>query len=161
MIVRQLTFNDYDESINIHSPKIIAAVKKLSLEIGTESRGAIFTRSEVVDFMLDLIGYTENKQLHKLRLLEPSFGGGSFLLPAIDRLLKSWQFSQCKKTIIEDLGNAICAVELHHKTLEWSSKNRHIFKRLFLNAYLRRFASVICNQDTNAPGNSYKTCECI
>ena len=45
--------------------------------------------------------------------------------------------------------------------LEWSSKNRHIFKRLFLNAYLRRFASVICNQDTNAPGNSYKTCECI
>ena len=47
---------------------------------GLEARVAIFTRSEVVDFILDLAGYTEDQPLHEKRLLEPSFGGGDFLL---------------------------------------------------------------------------------
>ena len=32
-------------------------------------RGAVFTRTEVVDFMLDLIGYTPDRPLWKYRLL--------------------------------------------------------------------------------------------
>lgn len=36
-----------------------------------KSRGAIPTRQEVVDFMLDLIGFTTGKPLHEQRLLEP------------------------------------------------------------------------------------------
>lgn len=55
------------------------------------ARGAIFTRSEVVDFILDLAGYTEDQLLHEKRLLEPSFGGGDFLLPIIQRLLSAWR----------------------------------------------------------------------
>ncbi len=46
-------------------------------------RGAIFTRKEVVEFILDLSGYTVDQELSQFRLLEPSFGEGNFLL--IDR----------------------------------------------------------------------------
>jgi hypothetical protein len=52
-------------------------------------RGAVFTRREVVDFILDLAGYTVDKPLYRYRLLEPSFGNGDFLLPVIERLLAS------------------------------------------------------------------------
>ncbi|NWH08525.1 MAG: modification methylase PaeR7I, partial [Alphaproteobacteria bacterium] len=36
---------------------------------GIEDRGAIFTRREVVDFILDLVGYTSDKPLFEERLL--------------------------------------------------------------------------------------------
>ena len=55
----------------------------------SDERGAIFTRPEVVDFMLDLIGYTPDRPLWQFRLLEPSFGGGEFLLRAVERLLEA------------------------------------------------------------------------
>src|SRR3546814_1202226 len=54
-------------------------------------RGAIFTRREVVDFILDLVGYTSERPLQEQALLEPSFGDGDFLLVAIDRLLAAWR----------------------------------------------------------------------
>lgn len=79
-----------------------------------EERGAVFTRREVADFILDLTGYTTDRPLHQFRLLEPSFGGGDFLLPAVSRLLTAYaarfpDFSD----IVENLGSAIRAVELH------------------------------------------------
>ena len=113
---QQLSFDLFSESACTHSPMVAAAIEKLSAEAGTESRGAIFTRAEVVDFILDLAGYTENKPLHEKRLLEPSFGGGDFLLPAIGRLLTAWRSSQHANTLVEALGDAIRAVELHRKT---------------------------------------------
>lgn len=83
---------------------------------GSRLRGAIFTRSEVVDFILDLAGYTEDQPLHEKRLLEPSFGGGDFLLPIIQRLLSAWRAARPNGTAVDDLGDAIRAVELHHDT---------------------------------------------
>src|SRR5260221_9029554 len=56
---------------------------------GAEARGAVFTRLEVVEFILDLAGYTADQPLQGLRLLEPSFGAGDFFLPALQRLLKA------------------------------------------------------------------------
>lgn len=116
MVLRQLTLNDYDEEIELRSPKVIAAVKKLALESTSESRGAVFTRQEVVEFILDLTGFREGQELHKKRLMEPSFGGGDFLLPAINRLLDSWQKTSSEKPDIEDLSDSIRAVELHSET---------------------------------------------
>jgi len=83
---------------------------------GIEERGAIFTRREVVDFILDLSGYTADRPLYELRLLEPSFGDGDFLLPAIDRLLQAWERAG-KPDPITSLGNAIRAVELHRASM--------------------------------------------
>ncbi|MUI45745.1 Eco57I restriction-modification methylase domain-containing protein [Pseudomonas aeruginosa] len=94
----------------------MAATEALATEGGLEARGAIFTRSEVVDFILDLAGYTEDQPLHEKRLLEPSFGGGDFLLPIIQRLLSAWRAARPNGTAVDDLGDAIRAVELHHDT---------------------------------------------
>ena len=101
-----------------HSSEVAAAIEKLSAATGTESRGAIFTRIEVVEFILDLVGYTEDKPLGRSRLLEPSFGGGDFLLPAVTRLLRAWRAGKSTRPAIDDLGHAIQAVELHQATFE-------------------------------------------
>lgn len=42
-----------------------------------QHHGVVFTRVPVVEFMLDLVGYHPDEQLHALRLLEPSFGDSS------------------------------------------------------------------------------------
>lgn len=83
-----------------------------------KARGAVFTRPEVVDFILDLAGYTSNKPLHKKRILEPSFGCGDFLLAIIERLLAAWQKAGSNGSLLDSLGNAIRAVELHHDSFQ-------------------------------------------
>jgi Eco57I restriction-modification methylase/TaqI-like C-terminal specificity domain len=95
---------------------LATAIEKLSSAAGTESRGAIFTRAEVVDFILDLAGYTEDQPLHEKRLLEPSFGGGDFLLPVVRRLLVAWRSAKKHSSVLEDLGDTLRAVELHRET---------------------------------------------
>lgn len=93
---------------------IDAAVEKLAT--GSDGdRGAIFTRVEVVEFMLDLIGYTSTKKLFRKRLLEPSFGHGDFLFPSIDRLLTSWERYGTEPS---QLLNSIRAIELHQASLD-------------------------------------------
>ncbi len=97
---------------------ITAAVAQLA-NAGVEERGAIFTRREVVDFILDLVGYTADRPLHRRKLLEPSFGDGDFLLPAIERLVEAWANSSEKSgDAALDLRDSIRAVELHHATFE-------------------------------------------
>ena len=90
------------------------AVRTLS-NAGIEARGAVFTRREVVNFILDLSGYTVDRPLHELRLLEPSFGDGDFLVPAVQRLLTAWHEAG-KPDAVSSLANSIRAVELHEST---------------------------------------------
>ncbi|MFA4969660.1 MAG: Eco57I restriction-modification methylase domain-containing protein [Sulfuritalea sp.] len=115
---RQLSLDLNGGLSRSHSSKVAAAIEKLSAAAGTESRGAIFTRAEVVEFILDLVGYTEDKPLTKNRLLEPSFGGGDFLLPVVSRLLRAWRVEKNKRSALDDLGEAIRAVELHRETFK-------------------------------------------
>ena len=95
---------------------ITAAVEEMAAAGGVEERGAIFTRREVVDFILDLCGYTADKPLHRQRLLEPSFGDGDFLLPAIERLLAAWKASGDEGDPLKALGDSLRAVEVHRDT---------------------------------------------
>lgn len=95
---------------------VMAASEALATQGGIEARGAVFTRAEVVDFILDLVGYTEDQPLHKKRLLEPSSGGGDFLLPIVGRLLTAWRAAKDSGAALDDLGDAIRAVELHRET---------------------------------------------
>ena len=96
------------------SESILQAAVEGSYGVEEKARGAIFTRQSVVDFMLDLVGYTADKELHKTALLEPSFGGGRFVLTAVDRLLTSWRASGGTDPL--GLLNAIRAVELDTPT---------------------------------------------
>lgn len=93
---------------------VVDATDTLARDPGRDERGAIYTRREVVAFMLDLVGYTPNNPLHRLRLLEPSFGSGEFLLEAVRRLIAA--SAGLKNSV--DLANCIRAVELHMSTFE-------------------------------------------
>ena len=95
---------------------VTVAVEKLASAGDVEERGAIYTRREVVDFILDLTGYRSDRPLHKMRLLEPSFGDGDFLFPAVDRLLSSWKALDEKGSPLDALGHCVRAVELHRAT---------------------------------------------
>jgi len=95
---------------------VTAAIEELAAAGSAEKRGAIFTRREVVDFILDLTGYTSDRPLQEIKLLEPSFGDGDFLFPAVDRLLQAWTVSGLSTRPLETLGNCIRAVELHRDT---------------------------------------------
>jgi len=116
---RQLSLIFGSEGTCLASSKVVSAIEKLSKDAGDDGRGAVFTRREVVDFILDLAGYTEDQPLHKKRLLEPSFGGGDFLLPVVSRLLAAWRArrgSQNAGNALDDLSDAIRSVELHRET---------------------------------------------
>lgn len=86
---------------------------------GIKERGAIFTRREVVDFILDLCEYTSDRPLYQCRLLEPAFGHGDFLVAAVERLLHAY-FPQHGNSAdpVSDLADAIRAIEVHRESIE-------------------------------------------
>jgi len=118
--VMQLDFEFAKEVHNPKSTKIASALEILAQQEDSQALGAVFTRGEVVDFILDLVGYTEDQPLYTLRLLEPCFGDGHFLRPVIQRLLSAWRKSKGSGSIVESLGRALQAVELHHNTFHTS-----------------------------------------
>lgn len=99
--------------------EISAAIEELS-GADMEARGAIYTKPEVVHFILDLVGYRSDKELHTLKMLEPSFGHGSFLLPIVDRLLASW--NRCSRDDPAELFDSLRAVELHADSFSATSQ---------------------------------------
>ena len=88
------------------------AIEHLS-NAGTEQRGAVFTRPEVVDFILDLVGYTTDKELYLCRVLEPSFGHGDFIVPVVARLFESYRTHRSGTDIVSDLCRCVRGVEIH------------------------------------------------
>jgi hypothetical protein len=106
--LRQASFPDF--------ARIKDAVELLSTA-GIEERGAVFTRREVVDFILDLVGYTPDRPLHHKRLLEPSTGHGEFLIASIERLIAAWQL-HAPRTPVTMLASCIRAIELHRASFE-------------------------------------------
>lgn len=98
------------------TPEIRAALAALAADDCDTVRGAVYTRREVVDAILDLVGYTPDRPLASLRLLEPSFGAGDFLLPAVERLLQSFFSHGGTPGTAASLKRAVCAVELHAAT---------------------------------------------
>jgi adenine-specific DNA-methyltransferase len=51
--------------------------------------GAVFTKRWVVELILDLVGYTADRDLAAMRVVEPACGDGAFLGPVADRLIES------------------------------------------------------------------------
>ena len=48
--------------------------------------GDVYTDPSVVRYMLDLVGYTCDKDLSKVSILEPSCGEGEFIIEIAQRL---------------------------------------------------------------------------
>ncbi len=93
---------------------VATAVDRRASHSPSAERGAVNTKREVVNFMLDLAGYEPSRPLHQMRLLEPSFGGGEFLLEAVRRLI----VAAAKQDEKPDLAHCIRAVELHQSTFD-------------------------------------------
>lgn len=105
-------------------------------------RGAVFTRQEVVEFILDLSGYTVTHPLHCFRVLEPSFGSGDFLIPIVERLLTAYKLHVPDSPgIVDDLSGAIRAVELHQKSIERTRAK--LFELLLAHGIRERDASLL------------------
>jgi len=121
------------------------AIETLASNSGIEARGAIFTRIEVVDFILDLVGYVADEPLHHLRILEPSFGEGDFLLPIIERLLSAWRENGGNVSSAGvELGEAIRGVELHRET--FVSTRKIVVNRLIKEGISASVASELADQ---------------
>ena len=75
-------------------------------------RGAVYTRQETVDFILNLVGYLPDLPLHQYTLLEPSFGSGDFLVRAAERLVTSYLRTSGLDTAVDDLRSAIIGIEI-------------------------------------------------
>lgn len=77
--------------------------------------GEVFTRRWVVEVLLDLVGYTADRDLAALRLVEPACGGGAFLVPAVERLLASRSASPVDEAL---LASAITAFEVQERNVQ-------------------------------------------
>ncbi len=85
--------------------------------LGEIEYGEVFTRPWVVEAILDLVGYTANRDLAKMRLVEPSVGSGAFLVPVVERLLTS---ARAHGTDLAELSGAIFGLDLQSEHVETS-----------------------------------------
>ncbi|MER6332683.1 Eco57I restriction-modification methylase domain-containing protein [Streptomyces sp. NPDC001034] len=79
--------------------------------------GEVFTRAWVVELILDLLGYTTDKDLCDLRLVEPACGGGAFLTVIASRISES---CHARQRPISDAIDAIRAFDLLGRNVEQS-----------------------------------------
>jgi adenine-specific DNA-methyltransferase len=80
--------------------------------LSEQNYGEVFTRRWVVETLLDLAGYTVDRDLASLRLLEPSCGSGAFLGPIVERLIES---AVTHGHDVADVGDAIRAYDLQQE----------------------------------------------
>jgi len=70
----------------------LIAIDPLSVaqaDVGEVEHGEIFTRRWVVELILDLVGYTPDRDLVAARAIEPACGSGAFVVPMVERLISS------------------------------------------------------------------------
>jgi hypothetical protein len=77
--------------------------------------GEVFTRRWVVDVLLNLAGYTPDRALAGLTLVEPACGSGAFLLPAVHRLVMSLEGSSVDRA---DLADAVRAWDIQEPNVQ-------------------------------------------
>jgi hypothetical protein len=98
------------------SDRVQKAIDSLASSGGIEARGAVYTKPEVVDFILDLASARDSCDLTSIRFLEPSFGGGDFLVPLLKRILASWRSKHGESPSASDIEDSLVGFELHTET---------------------------------------------
>jgi len=98
------------------SDRVQKAIDSLASSGGIEARGAVYTKPEVVDFILDLASARYSSDLTGIRFLEPSFGGGDFLIPLLKRILASWRSNHGESPSATAIEDSLVGFELHTET---------------------------------------------
>lgn len=73
------------------------------------SFGEVFTQRWVVEAILDLVGYTPDKDLATKLIIEPSIGSGAFIAPIVERLLDS---AERHKRSATDIKRSLFGIDL-------------------------------------------------
>lgn len=76
-------------------------------------KGQVYTCPEVVNFMLNISGLSDDRKLDNVRVLEPACGEGEFVVAVAKQLISSAE----KKPSIDQLQGRILAFELVEETL--------------------------------------------
>ncbi len=109
-------------------PSIVMVMSAITPYEASQNFGEVFTRRWVVDALLDLTGYTADRDLGSLTAVEPSAGSGAFLLPMVERLIAS----------AERHGRELCSLAGAIRAWEIQSENvqvlRSALRRLLLDA---------------------------
>lgn len=71
--------------------------------------GEVFTRRWVVEMILDLVGFTPDRDLAMMTAVEPSCGTGAFLVPMVERIVES---ASLRDRSLTEAHNAIDAWDL-------------------------------------------------
>lgn len=95
-------------SIDI-APQVPRSAYDYGLRRSGEAHGVVLTRRPVVELMLDLAGYTSDRDLTRLALLDPACGTGAFLLSAVERLVDA---ANRQGHTLTDLTHALCAFDI-------------------------------------------------
>lgn len=77
-------------------------------------KGQIYTRPEVVEFMITAMGLNSNEDFENARILEPSCGEGEFVVALVRRLLSSYK----RRPSIKKLKGKLLAVDFVSSSLE-------------------------------------------
>jgi len=78
-----------------------------------ETHGVVLTKPHMVELILDLAGYAPDRDLARMRLLEPACGHGAFLVPAIGRLMTAAKAARVKPDKLADCVRAFDIDEEH------------------------------------------------
>ncbi len=85
------------------------------------NHGEVFTKLDVVDYLLDEVDYLSSKNLKNVRILEPSSGQGAFATQIINRLIKS--SVKFNFDFIEALNHNVRLFEIDKTNFENLKKN--------------------------------------
>lgn len=85
----------------------LLATEIAAWEHSESDKGQIYTRPEVVEFMLSAIGLNSDSDFDNAQILEPSCGEGEFVIAIVKRLINSKQ-----RRSVKQLKNKLLAVDL-------------------------------------------------
>ncbi len=100
------------EAFGIEKESLIAAISEW--ELSEADKGQIYTRSEVVELMLTVIGLNTCNDFKNVRILEPSCGEGEFVIAIVSRLINLPK----KRPTVKQLADKLLAVDLVANSLE-------------------------------------------
>jgi adenine-specific DNA methylase len=92
----------------------LLAPESIAWEQSEAEKGQVYTRPEVVEFMLTAIGLNEDEDFKHIRILEPSCGEGEFVVAIVKRLLSCQQ----KRLSVNELATKLLAVDLVTQSTE-------------------------------------------
>lgn len=82
--------------------------------------GEFYTPQEVIEYILDAVGFQSGKNITTTKILDPSCGSGGFLVEAIQRLMRQYErmgfeFKRPKdaKQIVEGCVNSVYGFDIH------------------------------------------------